>query len=198
MPCALHQGMFFLTLFFFSIHLKPSQLSPGDDSIMSNMYSLLNYIAATSKDITESSSSNYILSNPLYASSITSPNDNVTFQSDETGLHGRSDEEKRVIGITTISVVTRLALEFHTAGQEEVTKLTISMLLQRLRTLEPTLEAAIAYNLVDLALVAPEESFIDVARAFSLINRATNVEDARFSNNMVCRELYVNGLRADG
>ncbi|KAG2132611.1 hypothetical protein BD769DRAFT_1666055 [Suillus cothurnatus] len=161
------------------------KLSPGDDSIMSNMYSLLNYIAATSKDITESSSSNHILSNPLYASSITSPNDNVTFQSDETGLHGRSDEEKRVIGITTISVVTRLALEFHTAGQEEVTKLTISMLLQRLRTLEPTLEAAIAYNLVDLALVAPEESFIDVARAFSLINRATNVEDARFSNNMI-------------
>jgi hypothetical protein len=29
-------------------------------------------------------------------------------------------------------------------GQEEVTKLTISMLLQHLRTLEPTLEAAIA------------------------------------------------------
>ncbi|KAG1849308.1 hypothetical protein DFJ58DRAFT_795151 [Suillus subalutaceus] len=161
------------------------KLSPGDDSIMSNMYSLLNYIAATSKEITESSSSNQLLSNPLYASSIASPNDNVTFQSDETGLHGRSDEEKRLIGITTISVVTRLALEFHTAGQEEVTKLTISMLLQRLRTLEPTLEAAIAYNLVDLALVAPEESFIDVAHAFSLINRATNLEDPRFSNNMV-------------
>ncbi|KAG2100206.1 uncharacterized protein F5147DRAFT_710970 [Suillus discolor] len=161
------------------------KLSPGDDSIMSNMYSLLNYIAATSKEITESSSSNQLLSNPFYASSITSPNDNVTFESDETGLHGRSDEEKQLIGITTISVVTRLALEFHAAGQEEVTKLTISMLLQRLRTLEPTLEAAIAYNLVDLALVAPEESFIDVARAFSLINRATNLEDPRFSNNMV-------------
>ncbi|KAG2366053.1 hypothetical protein BDR07DRAFT_1328601 [Suillus spraguei] len=161
------------------------KLSPDDDCIMSNMYSLLNYIAATSKEITESSSSNQLLSNPLYASSITSPNDSVTFQSDETGLHGRSDEEKRVIGITTISVVTRLALEFHKAGQEEVTKLTISMLLQRLRTLEPTLEAAIAYNLVDLALVAPEESFIDIARAFSQINRATNLEDPRFSNNMV-------------
>ncbi|KAG2135222.1 uncharacterized protein EDB93DRAFT_1242600 [Suillus bovinus] len=161
------------------------KLSPGDDSIMSNMYSLLNYIAATSKEITELSSSNQLLSNPLYAASITSHNDNATFQSDETGLHGRSDEEKQLIGITTISVVTRLALEFHAAGQEEVTKLTISMLLQRLRTLEPTLEAAIAYNLVDLALVAPEESFIDVARAFSLINRATNLEDPRFSNNMV-------------
>jgi hypothetical protein len=33
--------------------LKPSQFSPGDDSIISesNMYSLLNYIAATSKGI---------------------------------------------------------------------------------------------------------------------------------------------------
>ncbi|KAG0701518.1 hypothetical protein DFH29DRAFT_926376 [Suillus ampliporus] len=161
------------------------KLSPGDDSIMSNMYSLLNYIAATSKEISESLSSQQLLSNPLYASSISSPNDNMTFHSDETGLHGRTDEEKRLIGITTISVVTRLALEFHTAGQEEVTKLTISMLLQRLRTSEPTLEAAIAYNLVDLALVAPAESFVDVARAFSLINRATNLEDPRFSNNMV-------------
>jgi phosphatidylinositol 4-kinase len=140
---------------------------------MSNMYSLLNYIAATSKEITESSSSNQLLSNPIYASSTTSPNDNVTFQSDETGLHGRSDEEKRLIKITTISVVTRLAFEFHTVCQEEVTEVTISMLLQRLRTSDPTLEAAIASDLVDLALVAPEGSFIDVARAFSLINRAT-------------------------
>ncbi|KAJ8594622.1 hypothetical protein M405DRAFT_469254 [Rhizopogon salebrosus TDB-379] len=161
------------------------KLSPGDDSIMSNMYSLLNYIAATSKEITEASSSYQLLSNPLYASSVSTPNDQMSFKSDEIGLHGRSDEEKRLIGITTISVVTRLALEFHTAGQEEVTKLTISMLLQRLRTSEPTLEAAIAYNLVDLALVAPEESFIDVARAFSLINRAVNLEDPRFSNNQV-------------
>ncbi|KAG1791207.1 26S proteasome subunit RPN7-domain-containing protein [Suillus plorans] len=104
------------------------KLSLGDDTIMFNMYSLLNYIAATSKEISESSSSNQLLSNPLYASSITSPNDN---------------------------------------------------------TLKPTHEAAIVYNLVDLALVAPEESYIDVARAFLPINRATNLEDSRFSNNMV-------------
>ncbi|KAG2084610.1 hypothetical protein BD769DRAFT_1397543 [Suillus cothurnatus] len=58
---------------------KPSQLPPGDDYIMSNMYSHLNYIVATSKEIMESSSSNQLLSNLLYASSITSPNDNVTF-----------------------------------------------------------------------------------------------------------------------
>ena len=66
-----------------------------------------------------------------------------------------------------------------------MTRLTVSMLLQRLRTAEPTVEAAIAYNLVDLALVAPEGSFIDIIRAFSSINRSANLDDPRFSNNQV-------------
>ncbi|KAG2336868.1 hypothetical protein BDR05DRAFT_832504, partial [Suillus weaverae] len=76
------------------------------------MFSLLHYIAVTSKEITESRSSNQLLSNPLYTSSITSPADNVTFQSNKTGLHNCSDEEKRLIRITTISIVTCLALKF--------------------------------------------------------------------------------------
>jgi phosphatidylinositol 4-kinase A len=59
------------------------------------------------------------------------------------------------------------------------------MLLQRLRTAEPTVEAAIAYNLVDLALHAPESAFVDIIRAFSAINRSANPDDPRFSNNMV-------------
>ncbi|KAG8217643.1 hypothetical protein J3R82DRAFT_5796 [Butyriboletus roseoflavus] len=157
------------------------KLAPGEDSIMSNMYSLLNYIAATSQEIFESSSQQ-LLHNPLYTPPLSSSTDQLTFQSEDVGLRGRSDEEKRLIGITTISVVTRLALEF---DKEEVTKLTISMLLQRLRTAEPTVEAAIAYNLVDLALVAPEDAFVDIIRAFSAINRTANPEDPRFSNNMV-------------
>jgi len=74
---------------------------------MSNMYSLLNYIAATSKEISENSSSSQLLSNPLYAAS-----DGATIQSVETGLRGLSDDEKRLVGISTISVVTSLALEF--------------------------------------------------------------------------------------
>ncbi|EGO21128.1 hypothetical protein SERLADRAFT_452259 [Serpula lacrymans var. lacrymans S7.9] len=153
------------------------KLSPGDDSVMSNMYSLLNYIAATSKEIYESSSSSQMVDNPFYTSS-----DHATLHSDDTGLRGRTDEEKRLIGITTISVVTRLSFEFE---NEEVTKLTISMLLQRLRTAEPTVEAAIAHNLVDLALSAPEGSFADTIRVFSSINRTANPDDPRFSNNMV-------------
>ena len=59
------------------------------------------------------------------------------------------------------------------------------MLLQRLRSAEPTVEAAIAYNLVDLALEAPESSFMDIIKAFSIINRSANRGDKRFSNNMV-------------
>lgn len=74
---------------------------------MSNMYSLLNYIAATSKEIYENSSSSQMMSNPLY-----NAHDHATIHSVETGLRGLSEEEKRLIGISTISVVTRLALEF--------------------------------------------------------------------------------------
>ena len=59
------------------------------------------------------------------------------------------------------------------------------MLVQRLRVAEPTVEAAIAHNLVDLALAAPESSFIDIIRAFSALNLSANMDDPRFSNNMV-------------
>jgi len=67
----------------------------------------------------------------------------------------------------------------------QVTRLTVSMLLQHLRSAEPTVEAVIAFNLVDLALCAPENTFIDIIRAFSAVNRAANPDDPRLSNNMV-------------
>jgi phosphatidylinositol 4-kinase A len=153
-------------------------LSPGDDSVLSNMYSLLNYIAATSKEISNGSISAYASGISQYVSS----NDHATLRSVETGLRGMSDDEKRLIGMSTISVVTKLALEFDI---DEVTRLTVSMLLQRLRSAEPAVEAAIAYNLVDLALAAPENSFVDIVRTFSAINRSANPDDPRFSNNMV-------------
>ena len=59
------------------------------------------------------------------------------------------------------------------------------MLLQRLRSAEPTVEAAIVYNLVDLAVIAPENTFMDIVKAFSSISRAANRDDPRFSNNNV-------------
>ena len=63
------------------------------------------------------------------------------------------------------------------------------MLLQRLRHAEPAVEAAIAYNLVDLSLEAPESSFVEIIQQFSNINRSANPDDPRFSNNMVIQLL---------
>ncbi|KAI0345278.1 atypical/PIKK/PI4K protein kinase [Trametopsis cervina] len=149
-------------------------LAPGDELIMSYMYSLLNQIAATSKDPFDATNS---LHNSLSESS-----DMATLYSLESGLRGLTDDEKRLVGMSTISVVTRLALEFR---NEEVTRLTVSMLLQRLRSADPAVEAAIAYNLVDLALEAPQSSFADIIKSFSIINRSANRGDQRFSNNQV-------------
>jgi phosphatidylinositol 4-kinase len=76
---------------------------------MSNMYSLLNYIAATSKD----HSVHVHTSSPYIRNSA---------HSLESGLRGLSEDEKRSIGISTISVVTRLALEFK---MEEVSSIVV-------------------------------------------------------------------------
>ena len=64
------------------------------------------------------------------------------------------------------------------------------MLLQRLRSAEPTVEAAIVYNLVDLAIIAPENAFTDIIKAFSIINRSTNSDDPRFPNNTVSKTSF--------
>ena len=146
---------------------------------MSNMYSLLNYIAATSKGINDASSLAPTISSSMPGSE---NGEEGTMESVKTGLQGFSEDQKRQIGISTISVVACLASEFKV---EEVTRLTISMLLQRIRSAEPTVEAAIAYNLVELAIIAPESSFIDIIKAFSLLNRSANPDDPRFSSNTV-------------
>jgi phosphatidylinositol 4-kinase A len=69
------------------------------------MYSLLNYIAATSKELHDNSSMTQL------GHSLTGSDDS-TMDSVTVGLRGLSDEDKRLVGISTISVVTRLALEF--------------------------------------------------------------------------------------
>jgi phosphatidylinositol 4-kinase len=77
---------------------------------MSNMYSLLNYIAATSHELYESSGASQVLNNPLYPPSSL---DHATLHSVATGIGALSEDEKRLVGISTISVVSRLALEFN-------------------------------------------------------------------------------------
>jgi phosphatidylinositol 4-kinase A len=87
-------------------------MAPGDDLVMSNMYSLLNYVAATSKeihDVLHNTPPNGLFSslNDEYAHS-----DRATQYSIDTVGHGYTEEERRLITTSTISVVSRLALEF--------------------------------------------------------------------------------------
>jgi phosphatidylinositol 4-kinase A len=58
-----------------------------------------------------------------------------------------------------------------------------------MRVAEPAVEAAIAYNLVDLALSAPRNAFLDIIRTFSNISRTADPEDPQFNNNVV-RPVY--------
>lgn len=70
---------------------------------MSYMYSLLNYIAATSKDIFDTSS--------VLAASLSDNSEMSTMHSGDTTMRGLSEDERRTVWISTISVATQLALE---------------------------------------------------------------------------------------
>jgi phosphatidylinositol 4-kinase len=123
--------------------------------------------------------------------------DAVTNSYVETGLRSFTDEEKRLVSISTVCVVSTLALEFKKEEVclrfmlwsfliwPQVTRLTISMLLQYLRTAEASVEAAIAWNLVHLALVAPKSAFVDILRAFCTINGTDTTGDDYALNSMV-------------
>src|SRR5260370_23979419 len=80
--------------------LTSMKLSPGDDLIMSAMYSLLNFIAVTSKELTGQG---------------TAPRGEKSRMEAGDGMHLAfgtfTDDEKRILGISTICVVTHLALE---------------------------------------------------------------------------------------
>ncbi|CAE6500527.1 unnamed protein product [Rhizoctonia solani] len=152
------------------------EVAPDEDFLLSFVYSLLNYITATNQDM-DAGASPYIHNHS---------NDSTTAVSIESGLRNKTDIEKRRIGMSTISVITRLALVFK---REDVTKLCISLLLQRLPTAHPAVQGAISYNLVDLALAAPQNVFSDIIHVFSQINRivegAENHSEARTSSNQV-------------
>ncbi len=72
---------------------------------MSNMYSLLNYVAATSKEL-GSTVAPPVTPNSPYGL------DQMGVTSVETGLRNFDEDQRRLIGMSTISVVAQLALEF--------------------------------------------------------------------------------------
>ena len=80
------------------------KLSPGDDPMLSHTYSLLNYIAATSRFSGVDDMSDTIRG-------ADGQSDYATLHSVESALRGLTEEEKRLIAMSTISVVSRLAVE---------------------------------------------------------------------------------------
>jgi phosphatidylinositol 4-kinase A len=78
------------------------------------MYSLLNHVAATSKEMHDAPH-HALLGNlfpGLNSDHASIQSDHATLHSIETVAHGRTEEERRLITTGTISVVSRLALEF--------------------------------------------------------------------------------------
>ena len=89
---------------------------------MSNMYSLLNYVAATGKEIHDAphnipSFGHFASLNGEYP---LTHSDRATVHSVDTVPHSHTEEERRLITTTTISVVSRLALEFKRDEVSEV------------------------------------------------------------------------------
>jgi phosphatidylinositol 4-kinase len=160
---------------------------------MSNTYSLLNLMAASSLEPPMNPAAQGLQHQLPDESGLTHPFASSLLENQNEGHRG-------LLAISTIAVVTCLALEFNVEEASEsprtgfhifmktfcqVTRLTISMLIQRLRTAEPMVEAAITYHLVNLVLIAPKSAVGDIIRAFSALHRATNRIDPSFSHNTV-------------
>lgn len=149
------------------------KVAPGDDLVVSTMYSLLNYLGkdaatgglsaggAAGSGVSVRSGASRALTGRDHATGVTHSNSSGHFAT-------RSEEQKRLINTSTISMVSRLALEVRSP---DVTALTVSMLLQRLRTADPLAEAAILSNLVPMALAAPKALYVDVVRALTQVSR---------------------------
>ena len=164
--------------------------------MLSNTYSLVNYIAATSKFSAVDDVNDFIQGTG-------GQTDYATLHFAESALSGLMGEEKRSIAVSIISVVSRLAVEFQRDEVHldllyhwydillQVIRPTVSMLPQHLRSTEPTVEGVIAFNLVDLAICAAENTFVDIIRAFSTINGTANPDGPKLLNDMVCHRFEV-------
>ncbi|ODN73286.1 hypothetical protein L202_07835 [Cryptococcus amylolentus CBS 6039] len=156
------------------------EMSANDDLTSSILYSLLNPLSH-GQGTTLPPGETSIRSLPLDQHLSRGDADNMTLKTTLTS--GKwSEEHKRLVSVTAVQVISRLALEL---GQDEVTHLTISMLLQRIRGVDPATEATIVISLVPLALSSSKADLIEVYRAFSQISRSFHPEDPRRSRNAV-------------
>ncbi|KAK8853241.1 hypothetical protein IAR55_003943 [Kwoniella newhampshirensis] len=107
--------------------------------------------------------------------------DNTTLKTSLTGGNATEDQ-RRLVAVTAVEVVSRLALEI---GKDDIIHLSISMLLQRLRSVDLATQSTIVTNLVPLALAGNNSDLVEVYRSFSQISRSSHPEDPRRSSNAV-------------
>ncbi|KAJ9109086.1 hypothetical protein QFC21_000414 [Naganishia friedmannii] len=95
---------------------------------------------------------------------------------------GKFPDNRKTFGASTISLISRFALEI---DRPEVIQVTVSMLLQRLHGADPVIEGAIINNLIPLVSKANDDLVHEVVQAFTAIYRSSNPEDPRTSSNAV-------------
>ncbi|WVR07656.1 hypothetical protein IAU60_004698 [Kwoniella sp. DSM 27419] len=152
------------------------EVSANEDLTSSTLYSLLNTLSHNSGSV----------AGPGSIRSAAAPNfrgdtDTTTLKN---GTHGLRvpEEQRKLVAVTAVEVVSRLALDI---GKEDIIRLSISMLIQRLRGVDIATESTIVTSLVPLALAASNADLIEVYRAFSQISRSSHPEDPRKSSNAV-------------
>ena len=148
-------------------------IAPGDDLVVSTMYNLLNYLGRDTPGglglggVAGSGMS--VRSGASRAITARDQVNGIPLSGSQANISARSEDQRRLINLSTITVISRLALE---VGKSDVTALTVSMLLQRLRNADVSAEAAILDNIVPLALAGPRNAYIDVVRALSAVSRS--------------------------
>jgi len=155
------------------------ELSSNDDAISSTLYSLLGVLSHSGTTVGPGAMS--VRSMPLNQH-VSGSGDNYARSLLGGSASKRTDEQRQLVATTAVEVVSRLALD---TGREDIIHLAISMLLQRLRGVDPVTESAIVTNLIPLTLAGSNADLVEVYRALSQISRSSHPEDPRTSSNAV-------------
>ncbi|KAJ9109753.1 hypothetical protein QFC19_001983 [Naganishia cerealis] len=153
--------------------LEVSETAPNDDLTNSTLYSLMNALPHGVENAS-------VLSRSVRGVAVAFADYGREVSPSLSG--GKFADNRKTFGASTIGLVSRFALEI---GRPEITQVTVSMLLQRLRGADPTVERAIITNLIPLVLKANDDLVLEVVQAFTAIYRSSNPEDPRTSSNAV-------------
>lgn len=121
-----------------------------DDLTLSTIYSLLNYLPAAKSENTASSLRSHL---PLHDSA-----------RNHQSFANRTPEERHAISSNTLFVVTKLATHFK---HQEIVKLALSMLLQRIRNSDVVSERSALICVAELAPYAGKDDFTEAVIALT-------------------------------